>query len=69
MSAQTNFRAQDMPGAKKPEVKKATPKYIAPTPKPNPEPVIEADPVEVEVQGVIEKEEVVAEDAPASEDN
>lgn len=67
MSAQTNFRAQDMPGAKKPEVKKATPKYVSPTPEPKPEPVIEAAPVEVE--GVIEKEEVVAEDAPASEDN
>jgi hypothetical protein len=66
MSVQTNFRAQDMPGAKKPEVKKATPKYVAPTPKPKPEPVIEVAPAKVE--DVVE-EEVVAEDAPASEDN
>lgn len=65
MSAQTNFRAQDMLGAKKPEVKKTTPKYVAPTPKP--EPVIKAAPVVVE--DVVENEEVVVEVAPASEDN
>jgi hypothetical protein len=36
MSIQTNFRAQDMLGVKKPVAKKATPKYVAPTPKVEP---------------------------------
>lgn len=46
MSFQTNFRAQDMLGTKKPVVKKAAPKYVPPVVKT--EPVLEVEPERVQ---------------------
>lgn len=54
MSIQTNFRAEDMLGIPKPEVKKSAPRYVAPAPVV--EPVVVVEPVAV-VEDVVREEE------------